>query len=205
MARDRDTYSRTVGALKIALPVTALVILSTVFLVSKRVSLDQPPPFDALRLEELLSGEHITSPSFATMTEDGSAVLFAADRAQPRDEQSGSYIAEMVRADIATPDGGRMTMDAPTAMLDQETNELEMTDGVVILTSTGYRITADRFVAKLDETGVVSAGAVVANGPVGTITAGQMEMLESGDGYVVVFKDRLKLVYDPSDKEDDSP
>lgn len=205
MARDRDTYSRTVGALKIALPITSLVILSTVFLVSKRVSLDQPPPFDELRLEELLSGEHITRPSFATMTEDGSAVLFAADRAQPRDESSGAYVAETVRADISTPDGGRMTMDAPTAILDQDSNELEMSDGVVILTSTGYRILADRFVARLDETGVASAGEVKADGPVGTLTAGQMEMLEKEDGYVVVFKDRIKLVYDPLDNEDDSP
>ena len=205
MARTDDTYTRLVKTLRLALPLGALVILSTVFLVSKRVSLDQPPPFDELRLDQLLSDEHITGPSFATMTEDGSSVRFAADRAQPRGGTEGQYLAEAVRADIETSDGGAMHFEAPIAELDQEAKQLVMGDGVTILTSTGYRIEAETFTSTLDQTSVASAGEVRATGPIGNWTAGQMELLEQDDGYVVVFKDRINLIYDPTAEKDDTP
>ncbi|NKB29402.1 MAG: hypothetical protein GKR99_18320 [Rhodobacteraceae bacterium] len=205
MARTDDTYTKTVKALRLALPLGALIILSTVFLVSKRVSLDQPPPFDELRLEQLLSDEHITGPSFATMTDDGSSVSFAADRAQPRGGAEGQYLAEKVRANIETSDGGTMHFEAPTAELDQDAKQLVMGDGVTILTSTGYRIEAETFTSTLDQTSVASAGEVTADGPVGKLTAGQMELLETDDGYVVVFKDRINLIYDPTEQKDDTP
>ena len=205
MARTDDTYTRLVKTLRLALPLGALVILSTVFLVSKRVSLDQPPPFDELKLEQLLSDEHITGPSFATMTDDGSSVRFAADRAQPRGGTDGQYLAEAVRANIETSDGGTMHFEAPTAQLDQDAKQLVMDNGVTILTSTGYRIEAESFMTSLEQTSVASAGAVTAEGPIGDLTAGQMELLETDDGYVVVFKDRINLIYDPTEQKDDTP
>ena len=81
-------------------------------------------------------------------------------------------------------------------------NRLVVEGGVVITTSTGYTLRTAALEAALDRTGLIAPGAVEGDGPGGHLTAGSMELTATGDSpkrYVMVFKNRVRLLYQPAE------
>ena len=104
---------------------------------------------------------------------------------------------------LVTPDGGKTNLTAREADMDQAAGEAVLTGGVIITNSTGYHINSQTIRVALDQTSVDSPGAITADGPVGTITAGSMHLGLAGDagsGYVLLFKGGVTLLYLPSRK-----
>lgn len=197
------TYSRIVNWLKIILPAAALVLLSLMFLVSKSVDPTTSLTYARINLDELTGEQKITNPRFSSVTEDGAAIQFKAESAAPDAERSNHFKALALEADIETPDGAQVNIKAAQADIDGETNQINLSGGVSLHTSTDYWISTETLTTAMDSTYVASNGPVEATGPMGDLSAGDAVISRQegeGGGYVLVFKDGVKLVYDPKDK-----
>lgn len=198
MAR-ADRHTRVVGWLKVGLPLTALAILSTLFLVARRIDPEDALPYAEVDVEELAREPRMTAPTYAGTTADGASLTLSADEARPADADSSAQAARL-RLDLATPDGGTTALLATEARMNDTARELLLSGGVVVETSTGYRLETPEMAAKLDRTGLESRAPVKAVGPAGEITADGMVLGQdnrTAGGYVLVFKGNVRLVYQP--------
>jgi lipopolysaccharide export system protein LptC len=194
-----DTHTRVVGWLKVALPLAALAILSTLFLVARRIDPEAALPYAEVDVRDLAREPRMTAPTYAGTTSDGAALTLSADEARPASDESSAAAAGL-RLDLATPDGGRTELVAAQARMDDTARQVVLSGGVVLTTSTGYRLETAEITAKLDRTGLESRSAVKAVGPAGEITADGMSLSQDnrtpGD-YVLVFKGSVRLIYQP--------
>ncbi|MDE3029037.1 MAG: hypothetical protein KGH84_11625 [Paracoccaceae bacterium] len=200
MAGYDNSYSRFVFWLKILLPLAALAILSTMFLIAHTIDPSRAIPFSKVDVKELARDSRISAPDYSGVLSDGAAISIKAASAQPDPTKPGRATAQTVAATLTAVNGGKTLMAATSGMMDQSANLLTLTGNVTVDTSTGYHVTADTLNAALDRTRVDAVGNVQATAPMGTITAGSMTMTPDpatrGD-YVLVFNKDVKLVYEP--------
>jgi lipopolysaccharide export system protein LptC len=206
MAQNLATYSRIVAWLKVILPLTALALLSTVFLLARAIDPEQSIPFADVDVKELAREPRITAPEFAGMTADGAAISITADVARTGLPTSEDIAADRLTAQFQTPDGAEILAQANQgAIVDASVATLE--GNVYIRSTAGYRIETEQITLDLDRTDIETAGVVRGTGPVGTLTAGRMHMeLRAGSGdSILVFKDGIRVLYDPSLQPEDTP
>lgn len=199
MAARDNVYSSVIFWLKIALPLAALVILSTLFLFSRRIDTDGVLPYSEVDIESLVRDQRLTSPDFAAVTDDGTALSVSAATARPGQGSDTARADDLVAA-YETADGLRIDLTAAEGELDRTGGRMHLSGGVVIVTSEGYRIVTEGLDGALDRTDLVADGAVEADAPFGRIEAGSMEISHSGaekPGYDLVFKKGVKLIYEP--------
>ena len=194
-----DRHTRLVGWLKVILPLTALAILSTLFLVARRVDPEAALPYAEVDVEDLAREPRMTAPTYAGTTEDGAALTLSASEARPAADGTPAKAAGL-RLELATPDGGQTELLAAEAVMDDATRQVLMSGGVVLTTSSGYRLETAEVAAKLDRTGLESRAPVVATGPAGEIRAESMVLSQDNrtpGAYVLVFKGGVRLIYQP--------
>jgi lipopolysaccharide export system protein LptC len=194
-----NLHSRLVAWLKVILPLLALVILSTLFLISRAIDPSDAIPFAEVDVEDRIREPRMTAPTYAGVTTDGAALILTAKAALPDAGQGASATA--VHAELATPDGATTTVEAATLALDTAAGVARMAGGVTVASSSGYRLTTDSLTAALDRTRLESGGAVQATGPMGDLAAGSLTLTEAPEqpgAYVLVFKDGVKLIYQPA-------
>lgn len=195
-----NTYSRFIAWAKVLLPLVALAILSTLFLFSRSIDPTQAIPYSQVDVEELAREQRIGEPNFAGVTQDGAAVSIAARAARPDPQDSKKVTGTDLSATIDMPVGTRVQIAAPQGVIDAANQVAALSGGITLTTSTGYSVATEGLTTALDRTSVISDGAVTAEGPLGTLDAGQVVLTQhNGDdpAYVLVFKDGVKLVYDP--------
>ena len=69
-----DSHSRLVGWLKVALPLTALALLSTLFLVARKIDPEAALPYAEVDVAERIREPRMTAPTYAGVTEDGATL-----------------------------------------------------------------------------------------------------------------------------------
>lgn len=194
-----DGHTRLVGWLKVALPLAALAILSTLFLVARRIDPEAALPYAEVDVEDLAREPRMTAPTYAGTTEDGAALTLSADEARPEAEGVAAQAAGL-RLELATPDGARTELVAADAVMDDASRQVLLSGGVTVTTSSGYRLETAEVAAKLDRTGLESRTPVLATGPAGEIRADGMSLSQDNrtpGAYVLVFKGGVRLVYQP--------
>jgi lipopolysaccharide export system protein LptC len=197
MAHAGDGYSRMVAWMKILLPLLALAILSTLFLVSRTIDPTQSIPYADVDVEGLARDQRIGAPAYSGMTEDGAAIRIAAERARPEDGGK-RMIAIAPSARIDLPGGRSITIAAAAGSIDQTSGIAALEGHAVIASSDGYRVETDSLTARLDRTGMDSGGPVTGTAPFGDLTAGKLVLVQSADGgYVLRFEGGVKLIYRP--------
>ncbi len=195
-----DGWSRAVGWLKVGLPLTALGLLSTLFLVSNRIDPEAAIPYADVDVESRLREPRLTKPAYAGTTSDGSALTMQAAEARPATTPGTPSTALDVTASLTTPDGKRTDLRSAEAALDPVTNVLRLTGDVHVDTATGYSIVTQTLDANLSETALIATTPVQATGPTGQIAADSMSLTPDpkAEGmYLLVFNGRVKLVYQP--------
>lgn len=193
-------YSRFVAWVKILLPMAALGLLSSIFLLSRDVDPTGSIPFAELSVDELAREQRISAPNYAGVTLDGTAISFSATTARPAVSNRNMVDATDIRAALEGADGSITRLSARMGTIDTDASQATLRGGVIITTSTGYRITTDGVVARLDRTEVISDGPIKARGPSGVFTAGSMSLTPSDNdpaSSVLVFKNGVDLVYTP--------
>ena len=199
MARVDNRYSRFVSWAKVIFPLVALGLLSTMFLFSRSLDPSDAIPFADIDVEKIAREQQLTSPRFSGTTNDGSAIVVDAQSAVPDLTDLRRLTIKKVVARIESKTGPSYGIVSDTAVYDGTDDLLDLKGNVRLSTSTGYRLETAELVANLAETGIVAPGAVVGRGPPGRLEAGSMTLTSNGDTQVLVFKNGVKLVYNPKE------
>jgi lipopolysaccharide export system protein LptC len=196
----RDGYTRLVSWLKIILPLAALGLLSTVFMLSRTQEVRQDLPFADIRVGENGLSERVLRPTFAGASEEGDLIAFVAETARPVGEGLGSIEAADIRARIDLVEGGTITFRSDSAMMAEPSGLAELKGGVVIVSSSGYRVETEVLMAGMDRVYAESPGEVHGEGPAGRFVAGRMvlQSRDAGGDVRLRFTDGVKLVYLPA-------
>lgn len=197
MAIADNIHTRVVTWLKIALPLLALAILATLFLVAESVNPDSAIPYADVDVDRILREQGITKPSFGGVTADGVAVALTADAVRPGQDNRDRLTGTALAATLDLPAGTRITIDSPEGVIDATTREAILQGGARLESSDGLVVETDRIVTALDTAKAMSDGAITATGPAGDLSAGRMELSKGDAGYLLVFKDGVRLIYQP--------
>lgn len=194
-----DAHTRVVGWLKVALPLVALAILATLFLLADRIDPDAALPYAEVDVKERAREPRMTAPSYAGTTSDGAALTLTAAEARTATEATQAA-AEDLLLTLNTPDGAHTELRAVMAAVDTQARQILLSGGVEISTSSGYLMTTEGMRAKLDRSGLESTASVTATGPAGTITAEKVTLGQDARTpatYLLVFKGAVRLIYQP--------
>ncbi len=203
MPARHDTRSRIVNWLKILLPLTALGLLSTLFLVSRTIDTSQSIPLGRADLETRTGNQQITSPRFSGVTDEGHALSFVAQNARLHPDQTERVLANVLTARIDMINGGEIVITSRNGDVNDASGLAVLTGNVVLTSTTGYRIATEHLETQMRELGAETAGDVTGDGPPGKLDAGKMLMTtdtQSGDVHLL-FTNGVKLIYDPVNEE----
>jgi lipopolysaccharide export system protein LptC len=201
MARATGLHSRLIAWAKIVLPLLALGLLSTIFLLSDRREPMETVPFAEALQDGETTREGISGPQYAGKTTRGDLLTMSATRARPQPD--GSILAEDLTAAMRLIDGGEILLDALSATLPEDSQTARLQGGVRIRSSAGYVLDTEALTTALDRIEAESLGPVSGAGPLGTLEAGRMRITApGGDGSVqLLFTEGVKLVYQPPEPE----
>ncbi len=198
MAR-ADAHTRTVTWLKVALPLVALAILSTLFLLADKIDPEDALPYAEVDVEDLAREPRMTLPSYSGTTSDGAALTLTAEAAVPGTPEKPAE-ALKVRMELATPDGTTTELNAESAVVDTTGQKVLLSGGVTLANSMGYQLETPEIEASLDRSGLVASSGVTATSTAGKITADTMTLSQDNQtpgAYLMVFKGSVRLVYLP--------
>ncbi len=199
MSRRDRYYPRLIAWLRIVLPLAALGLLSTLFLLSREVDPTQSIPFSQREIEDRIRDQRVTAPNFAGATQRGDFISLNATSANLDPEAPARLLAEDLRARIDLTGGARVEFNADTGVIDTDAQRARLIGGAVITSSTGYRITTDELTAAMTVLNVSTTGPVQGEGPIGQFSAGRMQLTGDPDSghSQLLFTNGIKLVYDP--------
>jgi lipopolysaccharide export system protein LptC len=198
---EMDIHSRLIGWLKIVLPLLALAILSTLFLVARTVDPDDAIPYAEVDVEDRLREPRITAPTYAGLTADGAALTFTAAEARPETATGAGASASALVGVLETPDGARTDLIAAIGRVDTAARQVVLSGGVTVTTSSGWQVQSETLIAAMDSTNITAPSFVTASGPAGTVTADAMQLTQDAqqnNGYLLVFNGAVKLIYQPA-------
>lgn len=203
MAMRVDSYSRMIAWLKVILPLAALGLLSTLFLLSRSVNPTSTIPFADNEVEQRMRTQQITGPVFAGTTDEGDQVRVTASVVRPGIGEAGKPEAENLTAQIDLKRGGRITLRATKGELSTQSDMVFFRGDVVIENSEGYTVRTEELRSSLTKIDAETVGPVNATGPLGELEAGKMQLLSETDAQNVqmIFTNRVKLIYDPKQTE----
>ncbi len=192
-----DSYSRLVQVAKIILPLTALAILSTLFLISGNINPEGAVPYSEIDVEEAAREQRITNPRYATVGEDGAAIELSAREAKPNPDNELRLDAIGIAGSIEVPGGLKIELSAGGGTVDLDNQTAGLVGQVLVSATSGYKIEAEALLARLDRAELVSEGPVSVETPFGALQAGNMALTQKGEDYRLVFNNKVKLVYHP--------
>lgn len=193
-------YSRIVRILKIVLPLSALVLLSLVFVLARTVDPTQGIRQASVDVQELARDPRLTGAHFAGVTDDGAALTISTETARSDPNAALRLEVTGLRLQIDGPQGETFSAQAAHGIIDRQTGHFEMDGDVRIEASPGYRLVTARLAGLLDSTHIYSPGSISGSAPAGQISAGTMTMrAKSGPdaGYTLVFGGGVRLLYQP--------
>ncbi|WP_417250157.1 hypothetical protein [Celeribacter sp.] len=201
MARSDTTHSRFVAAAKLVLPLLSLGLLATLFLFARGQPYEMSIPFARVDLETLAREKRLDGPAFSTVTTDGAEIYLSADKVRPDLSDPDVVNSTAISGSVNLPDGSALTLEATRAVIDGPSRIAELAGDVLMTSSAGYIVSTDSIAAMLDVSRIESSGQVSATGPLGSLDAGHMVVSKDPetDTYLLVFKDGVKLVYQPKD------
>lgn len=202
MAGGPGLYSRMVAVLKVGLPLVAVGLLASLFLVQTDDRLGGNVVFSPGDVEALGSGLSITGPTFTGTTRGGDRFRFTADLVEPDAAPPKRAHITTLDGTLDLRDGPEVTLSARTGDLDVPTQRLDIAGDVVITSSDGYRMVTDKATIDLRAGAFVAGDRVVSTGPLGEITSGSLHVApanSSGEARRFSFSDGVRLVYDPPD------
>ncbi len=193
------TYSQVVAWLKILLPLAALGLLSTLFMLSRTVDTVSSIPFAKIDIEQRAKEQRLTKPYFSGKTRDGDLLAFTASSARPDSDDVTRTLATNLDARIDFSDGSTISFTAKTGVITSDIQQVELQGDVQIISSNGYTVQTETLITSLRETHAESVGPITGNGPAGRFSAGQaiLGVEPNSGGSYLLFTKGVKLVYTP--------
>lgn len=204
MARQGNLHSRLVAWLKILLPLAALGLLSTLFLLSRSIDTTNAIPISDIDLEERAQQQGASNASFAGMTDSGDQVIVNAQTAWPDVTDPNRILAQGVVSRVEMPSGDVIDITSDAAEVLQRDYIATLIGDVVIVTSSGYRMITEKLESRFDTLYAESLAPVSGTGPPGKLDAARMRLTsdpETGDAHLL-FTGGVKLLYQPQNAEE---
>ncbi len=194
-----DRYSRMVAWLKVALPLLALGILSTLFLISRAVTPPTVVPFADTEVQERLTNQQVTGPFFSGTSSFGDEIAFVADKVTTPNGQVGTNKAQNVDVQIDLASGTRVTVTADEADMNIAEDQTDLLGNVVAITSRDQVLRSEKIRLRMSEIEMISPGDVTITGPFGKFDAGSMHVFtpEGESKSQILFTKGVKLLYHP--------
>lgn len=198
MSRSDTRYTTFVTTAKIVLPLVAIGLLASLFLISGGPEESQVIPYSEVELTEILQGQRLGTPTYRGTLTDGSDVVVEAERAQPRADNRDIIDAEQIDALLTGATGNRIDLSAGRGSFDQSTQMATGSDGVVMEHSDGYRLETDALTAFIDRFEIATQALLTLTGPGFELQAGRAtitratgepgtEVLDFTDGVHVLY------------------
>lgn len=199
-----DRYSRTVAWLKVALPLAALGLLSTLFLLSRVIDPTESIPFADTEVQDRLLNQQISGPYYSGTSADGDQIAFVAEKVTTPSGLTGTNRADDVFVKINRTDGTTVNITSHVATINVGEDIADLTGDVVITTSQGYVVTSQAIFTRLTILDLRSPDTVLATTPAGDLIAGSMHLTtpEPDAPAQLVFTNGVKLVYLPKQVKD---
>lgn len=194
-----DTYSRMVALLKVILPLAALGILSTLFLISRVVDRPSTIPFADNDVQQRLINQQVTGPYFSSTSANGDEITFIAETVTTPNGQTGANRALDVDVTVDMTTGRQINITGLQADVDIARDRTDLTGDVEVVTSDGFVLRSDLLEMRMSRIEMVSPDSVTATTPMGDLEAGSMRLLSPDDmpGSQLHFTGGVKLLYQP--------
>ena len=191
-----NRYSTLVAWAKVLLPLTALGLLSTLFLF-----LRTPNPQDALLFNDVDIGQlgaerRLTEPRFAGILGDSQPVTLTADRAVQRMDDPNTLQMDRVETEVALKDGENLHLTADHGDYDSLAQIVDLTGAVNAQTTAGYQLMSERILVAMAAMQMTSPGAVMLRGPGMMLEAGAMQLTGPEGQALLHFTGGVRLLYD---------
>ncbi|MGA0616789.1 LPS export ABC transporter periplasmic protein LptC [Paracoccus sp. KR1-242] len=186
-----------VAWLRVILPLTALAILSVLFLLGRKPEPHATIPYATVDPQDLAERQAITNPTYTGVTTNGSQLTIAGAEAEPGAGMNQGSVRS-VRMTLRAPDGRAADVSAGTARI--QGDQVALQDGVRMTTAAGWIVTAPEFHASTTEGTLAADREVNVRAPFGDLTAGEMELrpIAPGDAdHVLDLKGGVRLIYRP--------
>jgi len=189
-----DLRSRMVALFKVLLPLAALAILSTLFMLSRSVDPTAKIPFAEADMADRMRDQQVTAPFFSGTTDKGDEITVTASLARPGGNGTPAEATNLTARIIMT-DGVRITLTSDTGSVAVDKNLASFIGNVEITTTTGIVVQTDILNTALDGVSGNTPGTVTGTSPFGDFTAGQMQISEESDGgpLHMLFKNGVKI------------
>ncbi|MEX3017273.1 LPS export ABC transporter periplasmic protein LptC [Gymnodinialimonas hymeniacidonis] len=196
MARS-DLYSKTVVWVKVTLPLIALALLSSLFLLSGAPDPDAALPYAEVDIEQITREQRVTSPRFAGVVGEDQEIIILAEAMTAESGQIDRIHAQAIdgRVDLGIEEV--MTVQATLGDFDMAGQFASLRDGVAVQSSRGYQMESDTMLMALDEVRLRAPTPVHITGPGLDLTADAMEMEEVDGAPILRFTGSVRMLYDP--------
>ncbi len=198
--RDPGLYTRWVGLLKITLPLVAIGILSTVFLVQQEDQFEGGLVFTKIDRATLGDGLTISNPRYSGITTGGDAFTLAAVRATPDQSKATKLELTDIKAEFSYANGLNVLANAAHGLALISDQVLHLDGGLTGESTNGFMFNGTGGVFDLRSGAFESAGAVTIVGPDQRLEAGKMRVTpaQNDENQILFFEKGVKITYIPA-------
>ncbi len=194
----RSLYSRYVSVAKVILPLIAVALLATVFLFTSERKIDGGFEFSKADLVSLEAGMMVSKPRFSGSTVGGDEYNFIADFLRPDAPKPTRVTASQISGEINYLQGTTVQISASEAEVSLADRTIQLTEGVTIVFSDGFRVNSENLYAELNESRLTTNGPVTALSLMGNIRAGNLRVetvrKDGEENQMIWFEKGVKLV-----------
>jgi lipopolysaccharide export system protein LptC len=192
-----NRYSTMVAWAKVALPMIALALLSTLFLFSRTPDPEAALPFSDVDIDQLIREQRLSRPRFAGTLDDGREITLVADTASATVRDPNIIVMNKIESRVALSQDAALTLSADLGDLDLGTQVVTLTGSVIALSTDGYRMITERLTVAMDTMRLASPEAIVLTGPGVTLEAGAMDMTGADGDAFLSFTGGVRMLYEP--------
>jgi len=195
--RADNLYSQLVGWAKIILPLSALALLSTLFLFSRTTT--EPADIALEEVEAIAREQRISAPEFSGVTDDGAVIVISAKSARPGASRPDTVGIDDMRLRIDNPGGSSIEVTATQGEIDGRAQVARLLGLARLATSNGYEMETNGLIANLETGRVTSDGLLEIRTPFGQLTAGRVtfQVASENTAQEMLFTDGVRLLYTP--------
>ena len=192
-----NLYSQVVGWAKILLPLCAIGLLSTLFLLAR--STTEPNEIVLEQVEAIAREQRLSAPEFSGLTDDGAVIVISASTARPDTTRPDTISIDDVRLRMDNADGSNVEITATMGEIDGRAGIASLLGLARLVTSSGYEMETNGLIADLDTGLVTTDGLLEIHAPFGQLTAGKVtfQMASEGISQEMLFTDGVRLLYTP--------
>ena len=192
-----NLYSQVVGWAKILLPLCAIGLLSTLFLLAR--STTEPNEIVLEQVEAIAREQRLSAPEFSGLTDEGAVIVISASTARPDTTRPDTISIDDVRLRMDNADGSNVEVTATIGEIDGRAGIASLLGLARLVTSSGYEMETNGLIAELDTGLVTTDGLLEIHAPFGQLTAGKVtfQMASEGISQEMLFTDGVRLLYTP--------